>query len=212
MLDYSLDKEEGKTFILNYEPMGENLKVNVASGDDYNVPNTKENKQSLINKMENQVSDSWEYKNKQEKRKKSAIGWLIYDAAFIFLNIVTMCFNPSVLSGICIGLFLFSGFGQILSLKDAKAKLKDVKKNELFLNNKTSINSYLEKGNIEVKEETMNPVQEENEPILTINDVHDMSYDDVDRIVTDIRRDRELGIDRPKVLVKQYLPNKQIKK
>ena len=52
MFDYSLDKEESTTFVLNYEPMGENLKVNLASGDDYFVPNTKKHRQNIIDKME----------------------------------------------------------------------------------------------------------------------------------------------------------------
>ena len=87
--------------------------------------------------------------------------------------------------------------------------MQDIKKHELFLRHKISINEYLEKGNRDVKEETMVPVIEEKDDILNINDVHDMTYDDVNKIVTDIKRDKELGIDRPKVLIKQYLPNKK---
>ena len=209
MLDYALDKEEKKTFVLNYKSLGEYIKVNVASGDDYSVPNTKDNEKNLLSKMEEQADDPWQFVNKQEKRKKSAIGWLIYDAAFLILNTVMMCLDPCILTGVCIGLFLLAGSAQIVVLKDVKAKLDDVKKHELFLRHKISINEYLEKGNCDVKEETMIPVKEEKEDILNINDVHDMTYEDVSKIVTDIQRDRQLGIDRPKVLIKQYLPNKK---
>lgn len=209
MLDYSIDKEEKKTFVLSYKPMGENLIVNIASGDDYSVPNTKVHEKNLLKKMEEQADDPWQFVNKQEKRKKSAIGWLIYDAVFLVLDTVMMCLNPTILTGICIGLFLLAGSAQIVVLKDVKQKLEDVKKHELFLRHKESINEYLEKGSTDVKEETMVPVKEEQGDILTINDVHDMTYDDVNKIVTDIKRDKELGIDRPKVLIKQYLPNKK---
>lgn len=209
MLDYALDKEEKKTFVLSYKPMGENLKVNVASGDDYSVPNTKEHEKKLLTKMEEQADDPWQFVNKQEKRKKSAIGWLIYDAAFIAINTVMMCLNPSILTGVCIGLFLLAGSAQVVVLKDVRTKLDDVKKHELFLRHKDSINEFLEKGNSDVNEDTMVPVKEEKDDILTINDIHDMTYDDVDKIITDIQRDRCLGIDRPKVLIKQYLPNKK---
>ena len=209
MLDYSLDKEEKKTFVLNYKSLGEYIQVNVASGDDYSVPNTKENKKNLLSKMEIQANDPWQFVNKQEKRKKSAIGWLIYDAAFLIFNTVMMLLNPTILTGVCIGLFLLAGSAQIFALKDVKEKMQDIKKHELFLRHKISINEYLEKGNRDVKEETMVPVIEEKDDILNINDVHDMTYDDVNKIVTDIKRDKELGIDRPKVLIKQYLPNKK---
>ena len=211
MFDYSIDKDEKKSFILNYEIVGENIKVNCASGGDYYVPNTKENEQHLIKKMEEQVSDSWGFKNKQEKRKKSAIGWLIYDACFLVFNTIMMFINPTVLTGVCIGLFLVAGYAQIPILKDVKTTLKDLEKNKLFLENKKAINSFLDKGNLDVLEDTMVPTLDKQEDIITINDVHDMGYDEVDKIVTDIRRDQELGINRPKVLVKNYLPNKNKK-
>ncbi len=209
MLDYALDKEEKKTFVLNYKSLGEYIQVNVASGDDYSVPNTKEHEKKLLAKMEEQAEDPWQFVNKQEKRKKSAIGWLIYDAAFLVLNTVMMCLNPGVLTGVCIGLFLLAGSAQIVVLKDVRTKLDDVKKHELFLRHKESINEFLEKGNSDVNEDTMVPVKEEKDDVLNINDIHDMTYDDVDKIITDIQRDRCLGIDRPKVLIKQYLPNKK---
>jgi ADP-ribose pyrophosphatase YjhB (NUDIX family) len=100
--------------------------------------------------------------------------------------------------------------GCIREVKEETGVIVNIKKEYLvideFFLNMEHINHYFI---CEVKEETMVPVKEEKTDILNINDVHDMTYDDVSKIVTDIKRDKELGIDRPKVLIKQYLPNKK---
>ena len=70
-------------------------------------------------------------------------------------------------------------------------------------------NEYLNRGNENVNEDTINPVKEETKPILTINNIHQLDYKDVDKIVSDIDRDEYFGIDRPKVLTKSYIPSKK---
>lgn len=209
MLNYTDNKNEAKNFILYYEEQGENLQVYLADGDDYPVPNTKENEANLIKQMEEQVDDVWSFKNKREKAKKSNLLWGIYDLVFFAINTVFMTFNPGVVTGVCIGLFILCGTANALSYKQNKKILEDIKKHELFIRNKTRINEFLERGNEEVKEETNNPVKVESKPALTINDVHHLEYKDIDRIVSDIDRDEQFGIDRPKVLTMRYLPNKK---
>ena len=67
--------------------------------------------------------------------------------------------------------------------------------------NKKQINEYLNRGN--ENEKTLNPVQKED--VLNINDVHSMSYGEVKKIIDDYNRDEKFGIDRPKVLTKNYI-------
>lgn len=209
MLDYTTDKEEKKRFILYYEENGDTLNVHLADGEEYPVPNTKENEEKLLEQMEEQVEDVWSFKNKRQKAKKAALGWTIYDLVFLTLNTVFMITNPGVVTGVCIGLFILCGAMNIASYKINKKVLEDVKKHELFLRNKTRINEFLERGNEEVKEDTINPVKVEKKPILTINDVNHLEYEDINRIVSDIDRDEKFGIDRPKVLTMRYLPTKK---
>lgn len=203
MYDYSLDKYEKKDFILNFEEDGETIKVNLASGEDYPVPNTKENKDKLLQAMEEQVENSWGYENKKRKDKKHARNWMIYDGAFIAINLVVTLLNPSVLTTVAICCFTIALMGNALSYHFAKEALKELDKNQIFLRNKKQINEYLNRGNEEVKEKTLNPIEKED--ALTINDVHSMTYDDVSKIINDINRDEKFGIDRPKVLTKNYI-------
>lgn len=209
MLNYTDNKDSSKSFILYYEEQGDNLQVYLADGEDYPVPNTKENEASLIRQMEEQVEDVWSFKNKKQKAKKSTLFWAIYDAVFCVINTAIMIASPGILTGVCLGLLAFAGVVHTISYKSNKKILEDIKKNELFMRNKTRINEFLERGNEEVKEETNNPVKVESKPALTINDVHHLEYKDIDRIVSDINRDEQFGIDRPKVLAMRYLPNKK---
>lgn len=209
MLDYAYSKDERKDFILYYEDKGENLQVYLANGDDYPVPNTLENENKLLSQMEEQVKDVWSFKSKKEKAKKSNLFWAIYDLVFLTINTVFMITNPGVVTGVCIGLFILCGAVNVAGYKNNKRILEDINKNQLFINNKKRINEFLERGNEEIKEDTINPVKVEKKPILTINDVHHLEYEDVNRIVSDINRDEKFGIDRPKVLTMRYLPAKK---
>lgn len=201
MLDYSLDKEQAKNFILNYEKDGENIKVNYANGDEYFVPNTKENEKKLLDRMENQIYHAQSF----EPKIKYYRNWLIYDIFFLAWNTTILILNPTALTGICVGVFLLAGIFNSYSYANCKKKLNDLEKNELFLKNKKSINEYLSKGNEHHNEKAMNLVEEEKKEPLNVNDVHNMSYKDIDRILTDIDRDNTFGIDRPKVLAKRYI-------
>ena len=204
MFDYSLDKYEKKDFILNFEEDGDIIKVNLANGEDYTVPNTKENRDKLLSTMEYQVENSWAYESKKKKERKNARNWMIYDGAFLALNLVTIFLNPSVLTTVAICCFAIAIVGNALSYHFIGEALKELDKNQIFLRNKNQINEYLKRGNEEIKDKTLNPV-EKDEDALTINDVHSMTHEDVSKIINDINRDEKFGIDRPKVLTKNYI-------
>lgn len=55
-----LQINEKKNFILNFEE----------DGEDYPVPNTKENKDNLLKAMEEQIDNAWRYEAKKKKDKK----------------------------------------------------------------------------------------------------------------------------------------------
>ena len=201
MFDYSLDKYEKKDFILNFEEDGDIIKVNLANGEDYTVPNTKENRDKLLSTMEYQVENSWAYESKKKKERKNARNWMIYDGAFLALNLVIIFLNPSVLTTVAICCFAIAIVGNALSYHFIGEALKELDKNQIFLRNKKQINEYLNRGN--ENEKTLNPVQKED--VLNINDVHSMSYGEVKKIIDDYNRDEKFGIDRQKVLTKNYI-------
>ena len=208
MLDYSLNKNMAKDFILFFEEDGDNIKVYLASGEDYPVPNSEENKQHLLEVMEQQVNNAWQFESKQEKEKENNRNWLIFDGIFLVLNTIMMLVNPALSTGIAIGCFLIAGTGNILRYRDCNRNLKDLEKHEMFLRNNKKINEYLSRGNEEIKDETLNPVEKDyTNKFLDINDIHNMSHENILKILSDINRDEKFGIDRPKVLTKRYIPS-----
>ena len=206
MLDYGVDKDTAKNFILNFYEDGDSIKINFANGDkDYTVDNTKENRDKLLEQMKNQF-DYYHYDSKLEKKKKNSIFWLIYDIIFLGVNVSMMFIGPTVWNIVASSFFVLGGACQIYELASTKKKLKDLEKHKLFIHNEQRINEYLNKGNEEVNERTINIVKsDEKDSVLNINDVHDMELDDVKKILDDIDRDERLNIDRPKVLQKKYI-------
>lgn len=201
MFDYSLDKYEKKDFILNFVEDGDVVKVNLANGEDYTVPNTKENRDKLLSTMEYQVENSWAYESKKKKERKNARNWMIYDGAFLGFNIAMLFISSSIFTTVAICCFTIALVGNFLSYHFTGEALKELEKNQVFLRNKKQINEYLNRGN--ENEKTLNPVQKED--VLNINDVHSMSYGEVKKIIDDYNRDEKFGIDRPKVLTKNYI-------
>jgi len=199
-----------KDFILNYVVDGNLIKVNYANGDVYPLPYSKENENKVLEKMEEQVDNSFNYSIGIEKKKNKARFWMIYDSAFIALNVFFIVVsNINFFNGLAIVLFSLGFVANAKSFKECNKILKDIEKNQLFLNNVERINNYLAAANEKSKEDTMNPVKlERNSNLLTINDAHDMSYNEVNHILNDMDRDESFGVDRPKVLLKNYIKKK----
>lgn len=126
MLDYSMSKYEEKNFILYYEEDGDYFKVYCANGDDYPVPNDKENEGKLLKQMEMQVEAADSFYDKQEKERKSSRNWLIYDIFFLILDTVLMCVNPTVITGFCIGCFVIPTTFNSIKYSICKKKMDDV--------------------------------------------------------------------------------------
>ena len=58
MKDYSLNEEERKSFVLNYDKLSESsISVNFADGKIYFIPNTESNENKLESKMIEQASN-----------------------------------------------------------------------------------------------------------------------------------------------------------
>jgi len=206
MLDYSLNDNEKENFILNYEINGDEIKVNVASGDEYSVPYTKENEENIIKKMEEQISNANDFIKGCETDKETSVKMMIFcgilacACSYIFINKFSLLPFLLAIGNIYVISRCYKDYQR------DKTLLKDLEKHTLFLEHKDVINKYLAKGNEKVKEESMNPViTDNNTNILTVNDVHDMNYEDITLLLDDIKRDEVLDIERPKVLTKKYI-------
>lgn len=58
MKDYTLNKEDERTFILNYEVKDNKIIVNFASGKKYEVPYTEEDEKIILTLMKEQVNNT----------------------------------------------------------------------------------------------------------------------------------------------------------
>lgn len=118
--------------------------------------------------------------------------WIIYsivNIVFVATILLTGSSTAPVVQVICGSLFILSGTLQTYALVDIKTKLKDLKKNQLFLDNEDFFKSK-EKTNTDAlnKEETVRET-------ITLNDIDKMSYNEVKEMVDIARFNDDIGLD-----------------
>ena len=192
MKDYTLNKEDKRTFILNYEIKDNKIIVNFASGKKYEVPYTEENEKIILTLMEEQVNNSEKFERVSKKNLKFFKGWLIFSIANIIFDATILLTGSSTAPAvqvICGSWFILSGTLETYALVDIKTKLKDLKKNKLFLNYEDLFKS---------KEKTDDDVLTEEEIVsetITLNDIDKMSYNEVKEMVDIASFNDEVGLD-----------------
>ena len=192
MKDYTLNKEDERTFILNYEVKDNKIIVNFASGKKYEVPYTEEDEKIILTLMKEQVNNTEKFEKTAKKKLKVTTGWIIYSIVNIVFDATILLTGSStapVVQVICGSLFILSGTLQTYALVDIKTKLKDLKKNQLFLDNEDFFKSK-EKTNTDAlnKEETVRET-------ITLNDIDKMSYNEVKEMVDIARFNDDIGLD-----------------
>ncbi len=192
MKDYTLNKEDERTFILNYEVKDNKIIVNFASGKKYEVPYTEEDEKIILTLMKEQVNNTEKFEKAAKKKLKVMTRWIIYsivNIVFVATILLTGSSTAPVVQVICGSLFILSGTLQTYALVDIKTKLKDLKKNQLFLDNEDFFKSK-EKTNTDAlnKEETVRET-------ITLNDIDKMSYNEVKEMVDIARFNDDIGLD-----------------
>lgn len=196
MKDYTLNKEDERTFILNYEVKDNKIIVNFASGKKYEVPYTVEDEKTILTLMREQVNNTEKFEKKAKKELKVTAGWLIFsivNIAFDATILLTGSSTAPTLQVIGGSLFILSGTLETCALVDIKAKLKDLKKNKLFLDNE-DLFEYKEKTNTDVlnKEESVRET-------ITLNDIDKISYNEVKEMVDIARFNDDIGLNLTEV-------------
>lgn len=184
MKDYSLNEEERKNFILNYDENEEELTANMASGNSFTIPNTEANVSKLEEKMIDQVINSKEKREKLELsniwNKVGIIGILIISTTLMIGTrkaSLTAEFIKATAMGLGIGI-VCSIPAMIKIVKNNKI-LKDIQKNRYFVKNSETINRGITNTNVLANSPTL-----ENKKV-TINDMdHGYNYNKLKQIVT----------------------------
>lgn len=180
MKDYTLNKEDERTFILNYEVKDNKIIVNFASGKKYEVPYTEEDEKIILTLMKEQVNNTEKFEKTAKKKLKVTTGWIIYSIVNIVFDATILLTGSSTAPAvqvICGSLLILSGTLETYALVDIKTKLKDLKKNKLFLNYEDLFKS---------KEKTDDDALTEEEIVretITLNDIDKMSYNEVKEMV-----------------------------
>lgn len=191
MKDYSLNEEERKFFILNYDKDDEVITVNYANGTNLDIPNTENNENILESRMIEQVAKS------KEKRDSVLVSRGITIFAMLSIALLSVVssikfLNMSVIKEICIGLGIaavvnipmFARYTRINNL------LKDIQKNRFFVKNQEVINRGITNTNVLVNSNV------QGKEIITINDIDkDYSYNELKRIVENTEVQDKFGFD-----------------
>ena len=175
MKDYSLNKEEAMTFILNYNIEGDKIIINLASGNSYEVENTSKNEKIILEKMRNQVVEAGI--NGYFKGNKAGVicGSILaatgaLDIAVHANSLAIENFGSPLAYGAFIALCSCGfGFG-LYNVISSQRIINDYKKNKLFLDNE---DLFIE----EIKDDDDYNIRKEH--AITLNDVDKISYKQV---------------------------------
>lgn len=197
MKDYSLNEEERKNFVLNYDVTEEELTANMASGNSFTIPNTEANVSKLEEKMIDQVINSKEKRDKLEYSNiLNTVGisiiWISCIATILVTGVNESFLSSSFIESLTTGL----GIGVVCSIlpmiKIAKNNkiLKDIQKNRYFVKNSETINRGITNTNV-----LANSLVKENKEV-TINDMdYGYSYKELKQIVTNTELQETFSFD-----------------
>lgn len=211
MKDYSLNKEEEKRFILNYDIVDDKIIVKLASGEKYTVPYTRENEMEILDKMKAQVLNS----RAAIEHLNSRFSFACLEglcAAILFLLIIAGGVPFTFMGVACVTLFGLNTIIEIFRAIDSKLKIKDIEKNRMFLENEELLNQ----GTSLNEEELSNEKNETNKmdffvqekPVLSLNDIDNMSYDELKSLIDEAKEYQEQEVsynqdEKPMTLTKK---------
>ena len=211
MLNYCLDRNKSKTFVKFYEKDGDTLRIHYGNKTTHIVPDTKETRDKLNKLMESQINDE----ETQLYFKKVGEKKCGYDVTSALIPVICGFTEGLIYGANGTTNFIASAIGgtgfllhHAQSIYNGQI-IKDHKKYELYLKFKNEIQEYLT-----YDEEDNDLNEQQPREVLSINDVHFMSYrqmkqmtNDIsyvlDEIETDKKRDEALGLDRERSLFKQ---------
>lgn len=209
MKDYSLNDDERKNFVLNYDKLSESsISVNFADGKIYFIPNTESNENKLESKMIEQVSNC---DGKISKLHRSnAINTLLIMPFITLISIGIFSSNingATIVSKLFMTLFasLIANIPIFTKVIKNNILLNDIKKNKFFVENQEVINRGLNNTNV-LDNSEIKVKQTEDSKAITINDIdYNYSFNDLKTIVDNANIEEHFEFDtfpeeeRPKI-------------
>lgn len=184
---YKNENTNSDYFIKKYKIKNGEIIAELASGENYRVPHTKENEEEILRRMESQVTNAY-YRPFSMLDK---VNFGILPISTVINLIGTM--DDQTSSKVLLGLLAFCDFCYIIRLCDYINVKQDLKKNKYFLKNKDYINGNFKPINnmmLGLSSKTQNKILENNsnEIMFDINNISDYSLGDLKKIVSNIER------------------------
>ena len=209
MKDYSLNEEERKSFVLNYDKLSESsISVNFADGKIYFIPNTESNENKLESKMIEQASNC---DGKISKLHRSnAINALLILTVIILISVGIFSSNingATIVSKLIMTLFASSivNIPMFTNIIINNNLLRDIKKNKFFVEHQEVINRGLNNTNV-LANSDVKVKQTDDSKTITINDIdYNYSFNDLKTIVDNANKEEYFEFDtfseeeRPKI-------------
>lgn len=216
MKDYSLNLEDSKSFILNYEIKNGKIIINFASGDKCEVPFTKKNGKKLLKEMRKQVKLYYKFYNSQEIKLNQKLMW--FRPFAIAEGVVLGClpfgilFHPSVYFIILAMVTISTITISVSIMQDVTAmeNIEEFFKNEKSINKKSEEKEKL-KENENILSNTSDYTKElvnSGQKKLSLNDIDKMSYSDLKIILDNIKNEERFNFEYPKQEEKKYVKTK----
>ena len=200
MKDYTNNKEDAEIFILNYDIEDDKIICHLASKEDYIIPYNEYNLQTVRRIMEAQINDD---KYISQMNKKQVLNSIL-TAGLVTGSVVSFIALKDVDYGylVSIAFFLTAGAN---SLKGTftKEKVKDLCKNQFFLDNQEILNEHIKDNQNILSKVSKNAASfienaEDNGNVLDINNLDNVTYEDLLQILKNIKRDQTFNFDYEK--------------
>lgn len=221
MNDYTLNKNQKSSFILNYTILKKSnyIRIYYASGDSNLVPYSTKNEKKILEAMKQQVINSNAYVDKEEIKSFFAkMGAFLVGAGTVAFNAVLIKegIDPDALCGNIP--FLAAELGILYKNRKYKANVENVKMHKTFIEYEERINNYLKVTyNIlsgtsdKTKFILNNPAKDLSEfyefrdiyknvlytdnPYFNINSIGNVPIDDFYKIIENLKREEKLNFD-----------------
>jgi len=210
MKDYSMNSSEARKYILSYEIKKDKLIANLANGEIYSVPYTKENEQRIIEIMENQAKKA---KVKPLKKRDNIL--LALEALVLPFSIIGYISNSEWYVGIAIGLIGSTALYYTGKIVSNKIKKKDIKKLTYFLENKEELNEEIKKSEnitLGISKKAKNQINiernKQNKP-FNINNIDSYSLNDLKTIRDNFERTTYFNLEEPQPEIRHVLTRKK---
>lgn len=205
MKDYSLNENERKDFILDFDITKDGkIIVNFAGGRFLSLPYNQKNEQILISRMEEQVKRASGNEAKYVEKKDKYLKWFYRMLISVVISTVVILASQIVFVDTIFGLILsFSaiyGVSFIAQANHLNNLLEDLNKNKKFLEMQDKINNNIRSNQnvlVNVSKSTKDIIKNfpESRPMFDINSYNYVPYGDIEQMIENIERNERFGFD-----------------